>query len=242
MKMNCVITDDEPIAQEILEDYVRMVPELALVAKCKDAMETFSVLREQQVDILFIDIQMPEISGLDFIRSLKNPPAVVFTTAFPNYAIDGFELDAVDYLLKPIPIDRFLKAVNRIFARKTNVLPKETINMRDITGNDKTFFFVKSSQDLVKVDYNEILYIEGLENYVRIHCEDKTIVSFSTMKNMEDILSTRRFLRIHRSYIINLDKVERVQNYIFKIRDKELVVGKSYKRAISDVLKNLYSA
>jgi DNA-binding LytR/AlgR family response regulator len=240
MKLNCIITDDEPIAQEILEDYISMVPELHLVAKCADAMETFSALRKEQVDILFIDIQMPEITGLDFIRSLKTPPAVIFTTAYPNYAIDGFELDAVDYLLKPIPIDRFLKSINKIFNRLNEPSRHPDTNTVSHSSGRK-FFFVKSSQDLIKIDIEKILYVEGLENYVRIHCEEKSIVSFSTMKNMEDILGVHRFLRIHRSYIVNMDKVEVIQNCIFKIRGKELIVGKSYRKNVSELVKSYYS-
>jgi DNA-binding LytR/AlgR family response regulator len=235
MNLNCVVTDDEPIAQEILEDYIRMVPGLNMVAKCKNAMETLSVLREHQVDVLFIDIHMPGITGLDFIRSLKERPAVIFTTAFPNYAIDGFEVDAIDYLLKPISIDRFLRAVNRVYMRTGE--KEKTVK----TTGDKKFFFIKSNTDLIKIEYSTILYIEGLENYVKIHCENKTVISFSTMKNMEDILGAHRFLRIHRSYLINLDKVNTVQNHTFFIGKTELAVGKSYRKAVSEVLKTFYS-
>lgn len=241
MKLKCVITDDEPIASEILEDYIRMVPGLELTAKCKDALETLQVLREEQVDVLFIDIQMPEITGLELIRSLnKMPRAVVFTTAYTAYAHEGFELDATDYLLKPISIERFLRTVDKIFLRMAAL--KETQQPAAIPPPaDKKYLFVKADQDLVKVEFNSILYVEGLENYVRIHCEDKTLISFKTMKSMEDILCAHRFLRIHRSYIVNLDKVDRIQNHIFMVKDRTLVTGKSYKKPVAELLKHYYT-
>lgn len=236
MIMTCVITDDEPIAREILEDYVRMIPDLRLVASCKNAAETMAALREHHVDILFADIQMPGISGLDLIRSLRNPPFIIFTTAFPNYAIDGFELDAVDYLLKPIAIDRFLRAVSRVYSR----LPAQPAEGR--LEIPKKFFFIKANSDLLKVEYDSILYIEGLENYVRIHCENRLIVSFTTMKNMEDLLAPHNFLRIHRSYLVNMSKVSRVQQYTFRVGNHELTAGKSYRKAVAEMLKNYYTA
>ncbi|GAA4464711.1 LytTR family DNA-binding domain-containing protein [Nemorincola caseinilytica] len=237
MNLNCVITDDEPIAQEILEEYVRMIPGLNLVAKCRNAMETLHVMRNNTVDILFMDIHMPGISGLDFIRSLKERPAIIFTTAYPNYAIDGYDVDAIDYLLKPISIDRFLRAVNKVYERAAGATETE---VRHPTAN-KTFFFIRSNTDLVKIEYDSILYIEGLENYVRIHCDNRNVISFSTMKNMEDILSQHGFLRIHRSYIINLQRVTSVQSHSFRIGTTELTVGKSYRKAVAEVLKTYYS-
>lgn len=235
MKLNCVITDDEPIALEILEDYTRLIPDLKLVAKCRNAMETLSVLRQNEIDVLFIDIHMPEITGLDFVRSLKKKPAIIFTTAYPNYAIDGFEVDAVDYLLKPISIDRFLRAIDKVYMRAT----QREVEVKQ--PSDKRFFFIKSNTDLIKVEYDSILYIEGLENYVKIHCEHKTIISFSTMKNMEDMLAAQQFLRIHRSYLINLNKVLSVKNHVFRIGNTDLTIGKSYRKTVSEVLKMFYS-
>jgi two-component system LytT family response regulator len=236
MKLNCIITDDEPIALEILEDYLRLIPDINLVAKCHSAMETLTALRQYEVDILFIDIQMPGISGLEFIRSLKRKPAIIFTTAYPNYAIEGFEVDAIDYLLKPISLERFLKAVDKIYARLT--IPENSEQKHVL---EKKFFFVKSNSDLIKIDYDSIYYVEGLENYVKIHCENRCTISFSTMKGMEDLLSPHRFLRIHRSYLINLNKVHSVQNHSFKIGNANLMVGKSYRKNVSEILKNLYS-
>ncbi len=238
MNMQCVITDDEPVALEILEDYIRMVPGLSLLAKCKNAMETMSIMQKSKVDILFIDIKMPEISGIELVRSLKNPPAIIFTTAFPNYAIEGFDLDVADYLLKPISVDRFLKAVNKVFSRTNNIIASET--GKGQKGTLSNFLFVKSGQGLARINYADIYYIEALENYVRIHLKDTMIVSLSSMKNIEEALPPASFLRIHRSYIVNLEKVESVRNNIFKLGNKNLGTGKSYRKGISELLSKYH--
>jgi DNA-binding LytR/AlgR family response regulator len=234
MRLNCVITDDEPIARETIEDYIALVPGLNMIAECSTATETFEVLRQKEVDVLFIDIHMPGISGLDFIRSLKSQPAIVFTTAYPNYVIDGFDVDAVDYLLKPVSIDRFLRAVDKVYQRT-----EQEPEMKQAT--DKKFFFTRSNSDLLKVEYDSILFVEGLDNYVRIHCEHKTIISSNAMKHMEDLLAGHRFLRIHHSYLVNLNKVSSVHDNIFKLGNTDLAVGKSYRETVAAMLKSLYS-
>ena len=235
MNLNCLITDDEPIALEIMEDFVGQVPGLVLAGKCKNAMETMASLREQNIDVLFLDIQMPGINGIDFIRSVKKPPALILTTAFPQYAMEGYDLDVVDYLLKPISLDRFLNACDKLFNR--NII-SET-NNKDLSDNTSSrYFFIKSNLDYVKVLYADVLYIEGLENYVRIYCENQTITTLGTMKHMEDILPAQNFMRIHRSYIVNLEKVSGIYNFLFRIGTKEFNIGKSYRKAVLDTLKN----
>ncbi|MBS1771768.1 MAG: response regulator transcription factor [Bacteroidetes bacterium] len=231
MILNCVITDDEPVAQEILEDYINMIPGLNLVAKCGDSMETLSVLREHKIDVLFIDIQMPGVSGLDFIRSLQHPPAVVLTTAYNKYAIEGFDIDAADYLLKPISIERFLKTAEKLMKRIDNT------ESQHIYPTERKYMFVKVEQEYIKLEFTKILYIEGLENYVKIQTEDKAYISYRTLKSMEEQLPTSQFLRVHRSYIINLDKVESIQNHIFVIQNQPISIGKSYRKTIGDYLK-----
>jgi len=240
MILNCVVTDDEPIAIEIVEDYIKMVPSLHLQATCHDAIETFSALHKGNVDVLFIDIQMPEVNGLDFIRSLKKAPMVVFTTAYPNYALDGYELDAVDYLLKPISIERFFKTVDKLFARaatQQNIAPPAPQTNGNIL-TAKNYFFIKSNTGYIRVPFDKILHIEGLENYIKIVCDDRTILSLNTMKYAETILPPERFLRIHRSCIINLDRVDSFKDNTFKLKDKQWVVGKSYRKVVTDFLKS----
>jgi len=240
MKLNCIITDDEPIALEIVEGYVKMLPELNLVARCTNAVETFTALRSHHVDLLFIDIQMPEISGLDVIRSLQKVPLIIFTTAYPSFAIDGFDLDAVDYLLKPISLERFLKSIEKVYSRiekNQHALPAVIRHTRA----DRKFFFIKSDAGLIRIDYDQILYIEGLENYIKIVSENKTVVTLHTMKAIEKVLPAENFLRIHRSYIVNMNKVESVKDYLFKIKNINLQTGKSYRKSIQAILKLKYS-
>jgi DNA-binding LytR/AlgR family response regulator len=234
MILHCAIADDEPIALEILQDYIRLVPELRLIGQCKNSAETLSLLRLQKVDLLFLDIKMPGVSGVDLLRSLQHPPAVILTTAFPEYALDGFDLNVVDYLLKPIPTNRFLRAVNKVLSKQSFAQREEE------PSND--FLFAKADGGLVKVNYVDILYLEGLENYVRIYTKDRNIVCLATLKSIEDSLPSRSFLRIHRSYIANLCKVDMVRQHAFQIGCKSLPVGKSYRRVVNEVLKQYFTA
>jgi len=230
MSYTCVITDDEPIALEILEDYVRMEPGLELVASCRNAMETLAVLQHRKVDLLFLDIRMPRISGLEMMRTLPEPPAVILTTAYPDYALEGFELDVVDYLLKPIAIDRFLRAVGKFRARSASTG----------TGSAESpgFLFVRSRGKWVKLAHADIRYIEGLENYVRIHLEDKVLISLNTMKSIEEGLPNRDFLRVHRSYIVNLARPEGVGHQLLHIGARAIPVGRSYRMRVASRLKD----
>jgi two-component system, LytTR family, response regulator len=237
MNLNCIITDDEPIALEILENYIRQVPGLHLAGKCKDAMETFALMRSVKTDVLFMDIQMPGLNGIDYIRSLRNPPAIVLTTAFPEFAIDGYELDVTDYLLKPFGFERFLKAVDKIISQ---VAPKEALMPQGGESALTTCLFVKSNNEYVNVYFPDILYIEAMENYVRIHLENKVITALATMKNIEFKLPQKTFLRIHKSYIVNLEKVESIKNHVFKIGMKEIDTGNFYRKHVFAFLKSNY--
>jgi len=234
MTINCLITDDEPIAQGILEQYVSKVPGLNLAGKCDNALQTLSALQDERIDLLFLDIQMPEISGLDFLKTLKNPPMVIFTTAYQEYALEGYELDVVDYLLKPISFERFLKAMNKVYARMEN--PVE-VPVAPTTETRKDYFFVKADNELVKIKYSELLYVEGLKDYAKMICENRRVITLSTMKAMADLLPAKNFLRIHRSYIINLDKVEAVVGNSFRINDQLIAVGKSYRKTVFEMVK-----
>lgn len=237
MTLNCLLVDDEPIALNVLEDHIKKLPDLRLCGRCSNAMEAFSALQSNAVDILFIDIEMPGITGIEFIRSLKNLPIIVLTTAYPEFAVQGFELDVADYLLKPIAFDRFLKTIDKVLKKSAF----GTIATEPQKTTENSFFFVKSNLDHIKLEYEKVLFIEGLENYVKIHCYDKSIIAFSTMKNMEDLLARRGFLRIHRSFIINLSKIEIVRNSTIKINGRELSIGSSYKKTVLQVLKKHFS-
>ncbi len=236
--INVIIVDDEPLAQEVLETYLEKMPELTLVAKCGNAFEANEALKKHEVDLMFLDIQMPGLTGIDFLRTVSNPPEVIFTTAFPNYALDGFELNALDYLLKPISMDRFLKACNKAI---------EQINMQRRTEGPATtteeapeFFFVKADKKLVKVKYDDIIYVEGLKDYVIIRLENERVITLQTMKSLEEKLPSDKFRRIHRSYIVNLDQIDAVMGNMVEVKEKgqakHLPVGKNYRDGLQEMI------
>lgn len=234
---NVIIVDDEPLAQDVLETYVRKFPDLNLVAKCDNAIEANQTLKEHQIDLMFLDIQMPQLSGTDFLRSLSNPPKVIFTTAYSNYALEGFELNAVDYLLKPISLDRFVKAVNKA-VDQIQLERKDEPTTNEETEED--FIFVKSDKKLVKVKFDDIIYIEGLKDYVIIRMNDQRIITLQTMKSLEQKLPSHLFQRIHRSYIIGLDKIQAVVGNMVEVtekgKEKHLPIGKNYREALLTIV------
>jgi DNA-binding LytR/AlgR family response regulator len=203
MKIKTILVEDEPLAREGLKSYIREIEFLDLVAVCENALEANDALSSENPDLMFLDIQMPKITGLDFLKSLKKPPLVIFTTAYPNYALQGFELDVVDYLVKPYPFDRFLKAVNK--ARELFKL-KNPLATNSIPPKDH--FFVKVDNILKRVDFADIVYIEGMENYVAIHTANGRLITLMTMKSMEESLPIGEFYRVHKTYIISKAKVK----------------------------------
>lgn len=236
MEIRTLIVDDEPLALDVLETYIDKMPELNLVRRCSNAFEANEALSAQQVDLMFLDIQMPQLTGIDFIKTLKNPPLVIFTTAFPNYAIEGFELDAVDYLLKPISAERFMKAANKAI---------EQIKLRNAhpshqEDDPSEFIFVKADKKFVKVKYDDILYIEGLKDYVIIKLHVGRVITLQTMKSLEEKLPPRLFQRIHRSYICSLDKINAIVGNMVEIiengKAKHLPVGKNYRDDLLDLV------
>jgi DNA-binding LytR/AlgR family response regulator len=236
--MKTLIIDDEPLALDVLETYISKMPELELVGRCSNALEANEMLRKHDIDLIFLDIQMPQVSGVDFIKALPNPPLFIFTTAYSNYALEGYELNAIDYLLKPISIDRFMKAVNKAMEQFELRRKEETSEPSGREGED--FFFVKADKKLVKVKYNEILYIEGLKDYVIIRLEQGRVVTLQTMKSLEDKLPLNKFKRIHRSYIVSIDKIHAVDGTSVDVFEKgqikQLPIGKNYRDEILEIV------
>ena len=237
--MNTMIIDDEPLALDVLETYISKMPELNLVARCSNALEANEMLRKHDIDLIFLDIQMPQISGVDFIRTLANPPLFIFTTAYSNYALEGFELNAIDYLLKPISIDRFMKAVNKAL-EQFELRKKEDTTEGGQATEGEDFFFVKADKKLVKIKHDEILYIEGLKDYVIIRLEQGRVVTLQTMKSLEDKLPLNKFKRIHRSYIVSIDKIHAVDGTSVDVYEKgqikQLPIGKNYRDEILEIV------
>ncbi len=236
MKYKCLIVDDEPLALDVLESYIHKVPNLQLVARCSNAIEALSQLRNHDISILFLDIQMPEITGVEFLKSLKNPPCVIFTTAYSEYAMDGFNLDAVDYLLKPISFDRFLKATNKAIAQLTPLKSKKEATSVN-HENESDFIFVKSDKKIVKIGLDEILYIEGLKDYVIIFTPAGRIITLQTMKNLEEKLPSDQFIRVHRSFIISLNRMKSISNNSVDVNGKQIPIGKLYRDPFMKVVE-----
>lgn len=222
-----IIVDDEPLAQDVLETYIQQIPDLQLIGKCYNAVEASAFLNKNEVDLILLDIQMPQLTGIEFVKSLQNPPLIVFTTAYPNFALEGFEVNATDYLLKPISMDRFLKAMNKV----RSVLQSNSKDSSPMSDDD--FFFVKADKKLIKVKFNDILYIEGLKDYVIIRMEEGRVITLQTMKSLEDKLPAKKFMRIHRSYIVAIDKIHALVGNMVEVLEKgqtkHLPVGKNYR-------------
>lgn len=235
--MKTIIVDDEPLALEILEEFINKVPELKLVKKCQNAIEAGEILRKQDIDLVFLDIQMPQLTGIEFVKSLTKPPKIIFTTAYSQYALEGFELNAVDYLLKPISFDRFMKAVNKALPQ---VQASGNSDHEEIEAGPD-FIFVKADKKLVRLRYNEIQYVEGLKDYVIIKTDTGRVITLQTMKSLEEKLPTPPFMRIHRSYIVNLDKINAVVGNMVEVMEKglpkSLPVGKNYRDELERVVE-----
>jgi len=236
-KIKCLVIDDELPARDVLQKHIADVEALELAGTCTNAVEALSFLQSNTVDLLFLDIQMPYILGTNFIRTLKNPPKVIFTTAFRKYAIEGFELDAVDYLLKPISFDRFLKSVNKIL--QVNLQSNTTITTATENHPEpaQPFLYLRVDRKMVKVLFNDILYIEGLRDYIRIFTTSKTIVTKHLLATLEEMLPSDAFLRIHRSYIVSISKIDSYNTDTIEIGKKELPIGRLYKHDVSKLLK-----
>lgn len=230
--LNCIAVDDEKLVLDLLVDNIQKIPFLHLVKSCKNAMEAAAVLHQDQVDLIFLDIQMPGLNGLKFLESLQNPPMVIFVTAYREYAVEGFNLNAIDYLLKPVSFERFLKACNKAYEYFT--LQQKPVGKEDHPG----YFFVYVEYNLVKISISEILYIEGMKDYVKIHLtsSSKPVITKMSMKSLEEKLSAHRFLRTHKSYIVSASKVTAIKRDLICIGSLELPLSESYKPSVEKML------
>jgi DNA-binding LytR/AlgR family response regulator len=227
--IRCIAIDDENLALELIEDDIRKVPFLELVGICKSGFEAMEVLQKEKIDLLFLDIHMPDISGIQFLKSLTHRPLVIFTTAYEKYALEGFELDVIDYLLKPYSYERFLKAVNKAQEYLTNVERVQLMETGDPVPAASAYIFVKSDYKLVKIEINEILYIESLKDYIKIFTGGKPVLTLSSMKAIEDRLPSTEFIRVHRSFIVNIRKIQYIHRNFVMVENKEVPIGDNYK-------------
>ena len=233
--ISCIIVDDESMARDIIATHLAQIQNIEVIAQCKNAIEAFNFINNNNnnVDLIFLDINMPEISGIAFAKSINKNIKIIFTTAYRDYAVEGFDLQAVDYLLKPIPFERLLKAVNRYFEVNT---VQSDIQLKPTDDND--FIFVRSDRRMLKITFSDILYIESLSDYIKIHLKDQCIVTRETISAIEAKLPQKDFLRIHRSYIISLKKIESFTNEEVTVNRKALPISRSYKKDVLNHLEN----
>ncbi|MCJ8167216.1 LytTR family DNA-binding domain-containing protein [Pontibacter sp. E15-1] len=243
MKLRCMIVDDEPLALDVLETFIARLDNLELVCRCHNAVEAYNCLQSEQIDVMFLDIQMPRLTGIDFLKSLAHPPKVIFTTAYRDYAVEGFELNVVDYLLKPIAFERFLKAVSKVAAPEqpapvaSSATPQAAQPVSKASPDYKeAFIYLKSDKKMVKVLLADILYIESLKDYIRVKTETKEIISYQKISFLEEKLPAGKFLRIHRSYIVALDKIQAFSASAVDIGQAEIPIGRFYKTEVLQVL------
>ena len=236
MKTKCLVVDDEPLARDLMRSHIEKLENFEIVAECGDAMKALQKLRDYSIDLMFMDIQMPQITGIEFLKTLKHPPKVIITTAYREYAIEGFELDVVDYLLKPITFERFIKSINKFYQVSQEDTQKQSL---DYTFNQtpEAFIYVKENKKVIKVHINEIKYIEGLSEYVQIYTEKKKIITKTSMTNIQEKLPENRFMRIHKSFIISMAKIEAFTTHSIDVCGKELPIGRSYKTSVLDALQ-----
>lgn len=233
--IQCIIVDDEPVAREILESHLAKINTVKVVACCKNALEAFNAISTDLVDLVFLDINMPDISGLSFAKSINSNIKIIFTTAYREYAVDGFDLRAVDYLLKPISFERLLQAINKY---QDENMPVKTLVADEITPEKSDFIFVRSDRKMIKINFSEIAFVESLADYVKIHLAEKVVVTRETISNIEARLPQNEFLRVHRSYIVSLAAISSFTNEYVEIGKHEIPISRSYK---VDVLKQLES-
>jgi two-component system, LytTR family, response regulator len=231
----CLIVEDEPLARNLLTDYVKKVPFLNLIQACSSPMDALEVLRTNAVDILFLDIQMPEITGITLLKILQKKPLVILTTAYSEYALESYELDVVDYLLKPITFDRFLKAVDKASQRLKTAAPAATGEKPSPT-NSPDFVFVKDGTKLVKINFDDILFVEGLKDYVTIHTATQKVISLQRLKSLEMQLPSDRFIRIHHSYIIALKAIDSIHKGEVQIGNQMIPISDTYRKSFKEFI------
>ena len=235
MKTRCLIVDDEPLAIKVIESHIGKVPNLELVSSCHNAVEAFDLLLKKKIDLVFLDVEMPEISGVDLLKSLKNGPAVIFITAYRDFALDAFELDAIDYLLKPVSFERFFKGVSKYFQWKGS----EGLEVKnsDVLGQHETsFIYVRSDRKVLKILLQDILFIESLKDYVKIHLEEEIIITKKKISNLEDKLPEEQFIRAHRSFLVASKYIKAFTSETIEVKKHEIPIGRTYKNSVLSFL------
>jgi DNA-binding LytR/AlgR family response regulator len=233
MKLNCLIVDDEPLAIKVLEAHIANIPSLTVGNTCSNAFTAMEVLKQGKTDLIFLDIHMPKLMGHEFLRTLRTPPKVIFTTAYKEYALEAFELDAIDYLLKPVTLERLVKAVNKI----SNTIVAEQDKETSIVDGEG-FVYLRAERKMIKVKYSDVIYVESMKDYIKIvRQNEKPLLVKQSISALEEVLPANLFLRIHRSYIVALDKIAAFTNHEVEIDGKEIPIGRLYAHQVSKMAK-----
>ena len=235
MKLRCLLIDDEPPALKILASYISNMNGMEIVGQCKNALEALDVLNQHAVDVIFLDIKMPKILGTEFLKNLSHPPKVIFVTAYRDYAVEGYELDAVDYLVKPVSFERFFKAITKL----NRMMGKETISASvDYKSNPEAFVYLKVDKDMKKIFVNDIVYIESWKDYIKLFLVNgKNLIAKQTITAMENLLSEHKFMRVHRSYMVSINKISGYNGIAVQLETKEIPIGRLYKQVVMEKLQ-----
>ncbi len=237
-KIKCLIVDDEPLAREIIENYISRISHLELIASCANALEAFNIIADSNIDLIFLDIQMPELTGIDFLKDLTPAPKVIFTTAYSDYAVDAFNLEAIDYLLKPIEFSRFLKSINKtlnLLKTSTNKIISPSNDTNETNYRD-VFIYLKVEKKMQKIFLKDVLYIESQKNYIRVKTIDREITAYKSISSIENILPSTRFLRVHRSFIVGIDYIDAFSTTEIELKGIKIPVGRNYKTSVKEIL------
>lgn len=231
--IQCLIVDDEPMAREILKTHLGRIDVVNVIGSCKNAIDAFNIINAEKTDLIFLDINMPEISGLSFAKSINKNIKIIFTTAYREYAVDGFNLQAVDYLLKPISFERLLQAINKYFDENS---PVKSVVINKILPEKSKSFFVRSERKMIKISFDEILFVESLADYIKIYLNDKRVVTRETISNIEAKLPQKDFIRVHRSFVVSLANIDSFTSEFVEINKKQIPISRSYKKVVLEML------
>lgn len=235
MNKKCLIVDDEKLARELLESYVRKIPYLEVAGMCGTAIEAMKALQSGDIDIMLLDIQMPDLTGLELLKMIKNPPMTILTTAYSEYALEGFELDVVDYLVKPIEFERFFKAISKCMDRAEQQTPQVIVQQQSTSKQD-SYIFIKSDQKIHRVELADILYIEALQKYIRIYTKKEKLITLLSLSKVMESLPAAQFVRIHRSYIVNLNNLDNIEGNMVRIGTHTLPISKGQKEGFMELV------
>jgi len=236
MQLNTLIVDDEPLARNVIQQYAKKVPGLNIVCSCEDGVDALEIIKDTNIDLIFLDINMPLLSGISMLKTLENPPMVIFTTAYTEFALEGYELNAVDYLKKPFSFERFLKAVNKA----AGLAQLKAAGKTSIEPAQEDYIFIKANKKTVRINFSQIICVEGLGDYIKINLPAQNYVTNMTMKKIQEVLPSSQFYRVHKSFIIALDKIESIEGNVVQVQKMKIPIGNNYRQEFFDLINQRF--